>query len=128
MYVQIAAMSSKVAGSSALHGRDGYGSAMAESPGDYVPSSSHGYGLKGDQFSSGIISDYTSLDRSYGDRQNAYSGRELQSESSRRFSDTVGLGQLEIYDPIDQASLLRQQQMLKAQSLQSAPLDGGARH
>lgn len=38
------------------------------------------------------------------------------------------LWQPEIYDRVDQASLLRQEQMLKAQSLQSTSLDGGARY
>ena len=33
-----------------------------------------------------------------------------------------------MYDRIDQASLLRQEQLLKAQSLQSASLDGGSRY
>ena len=36
--------------------------------------------------------------------------------------------QSEIYDRIDQAALLRQEQLLKAQSLQAASLDGGARY
>lgn len=35
--------------------------------------------------------------------------------------------QPDLYDRIDQASVLRQEQMLKAQSLQSNSLDGGSR-
>lgn len=36
--------------------------------------------------------------------------------------------QAEIYDRIDQATLLRQEQLLKAQSLQAASLDGSTRY
>jgi len=40
----------------------------------------------------------------------------------------LNVQQPEIYDRIDQAALLRQEQLLKAQSLQSASLDGGTRY
>ncbi|KAI7994060.1 Protein SHORT ROOT IN SALT MEDIUM 1, partial [Camellia lanceoleosa] len=47
---QVSGMSAKGAGPSALEGRSGYGSAMPDSPklpsGDFVSSSSHGYGHK----------------------------------------------------------------------------------
>ncbi|KAI3933269.1 hypothetical protein MKW92_020213 [Papaver armeniacum] len=124
---QVGPMSDKGATSSALQGRTGYSSGIAGSPmfasADYISSSSHGYGPKSDQLSSGKLSDYSSVDRRHYD---------LQSEVTRRYTDSVGLGhqlqQPEIYDRIDQAALLRQQQLLKSQSLQSAsPLDGGAR-
>ncbi|XP_026436070.1 protein SHORT ROOT IN SALT MEDIUM 1-like isoform X2 [Papaver somniferum] len=123
---QVGPMSDKGAISAALQGRTGYSSGIAGSPmfasADYISSSSHGYGPKSDQLSSGKLSDYSIVDRRHYD---------LQSEVTRRYTDSVGLGhqlQPEIYDRIDQASLLRQQQLLKSQSIQSAsPLDGGAR-
>lgn len=40
----------------------------------------------------------------------------------------LNVQQPEIYDRIDQAALLRQEQLLKAQSLQSASLDGTTRY
>ncbi|KAF9623704.1 hypothetical protein IFM89_003849 [Coptis chinensis] len=98
------AMSSKVAGSSSLQGRALYASTVPESSnfasGDYVSSLER---------------------RNYADHQSAYIGRDLQSEPSRRYTDSVGLGSQH------QASLLRQQQLLKSQSLQSVSLDGSAR-
>ncbi|KAI3983150.1 hypothetical protein MKX01_030872 [Papaver californicum] len=122
---QVGALSDKGTASSALQGRTGYSSGIAGSPmfasADYISSSSHGYGPKSDQLSSGKLSDYSSIDRRHYD---------LQSEVTRRYTGSVShqLQQPEIYDRIDQASLLRQQQLLKSQSLQSAsPLDGGAR-
>ncbi|KAK3037780.1 hypothetical protein RJ639_030699 [Escallonia herrerae] len=125
---QVPPVSAKGAGQAALQGRSGYGSAMPDSPkftsGDYVSSSSHGYAQKADQLFSDKISDYPSIDRrQYAERSGLYMGRDLQSEP-------VGFGhqhQADIYDRIDQASVLRQEQLLKAQSLQSASLDGGSR-
>ncbi|KAK3000797.1 hypothetical protein RJ639_021728 [Escallonia herrerae] len=125
---QIPSVSAKGAGQAALQGQSGYGSAMPDSPkftsGDYVSSSSHGYAQKADQLFSNKISDYPLIDRrQYAERSGLYMGRDLQSEP-------VGFGhqhQVDIYDRIDQASVLRQEQLLKAQSLQSASLDGGSR-
>lgn len=80
----------------ALEGRRGYSSAMPESPkfvsGDYVSSSSHGYGQKGDQLFADKISDYPSIDRrQYGERSSAYIGRE-QNEPTGRYVDSLGFG------------------------------------
>ncbi|GMP92431.1 hypothetical protein CsSME_00042660 [Camellia sinensis var. sinensis] len=104
---QVSGMSAKGAGPSALEGRSGYGSAMPDSPklptGDFVSSSSHGYGHK---------------------------RRDLQNVPTGRFGDSMSFAhqhQTDMYDRMDQASLLRQEQLLKAQSLQSASLDGGSR-
>ena len=36
--------------------------------------------------------------------------------------------QLDMYDRVDKASLLRQEQLLKAQSLQSVPYEGASRY
>lgn len=83
-------------GSSTLESRSGYASAMPESPkftsSEYISSSTHGYGQKGDQFFSEKLSEYPSVERrQYGERQSAYvGGRELQSESSGRYADSVG--------------------------------------
>ncbi|KAL7001476.1 hypothetical protein U1Q18_002627 [Sarracenia purpurea var. burkii] len=123
---QVPGMSAKGAGSSSLEGRSGYGSAMPDSTkhttDDYTLPSSHGYGQKSDPLFSEKISDYPSVDRhQYGERQSAYVGRDLQNISTGRFSDSIG------FDNQHKALLLRQEQMLKAQSLQSAPLDVGSR-
>ncbi|XP_062111555.1 protein SHORT ROOT IN SALT MEDIUM 1 [Humulus lupulus] len=121
------------AGSSALESRGAYTSAVPDSPkfssGDYVSSTSHGYAHKGGQLYGEKVPDYPVIDRrQYGERQSSYMGRDLQNESTGRFSDSVSFAhQSEIYDRIDQAVLLRQEQLLKSQSLQSASLDGSAR-
>ncbi|KAA8530025.1 hypothetical protein F0562_034559 [Nyssa sinensis] len=102
---QVPAISAKGAGPSALEGRTGYSSAMPESP----------------KFTS---------EGKYGERQGAYTGRDLQSEPTGRYADSIGFShqhQPDMYDRMDQALLLRQEQMLKAQSLQSASLDEGSR-
>ncbi|KAL7180807.1 hypothetical protein ACSBR1_039797 [Camellia fascicularis] len=132
---QVSGMSAKGAGPSALEGRSGYGSAMPDSPklpsGDFVSSSSHGYGHKSEKLFADKISDYSSVDRrQYAERQSAYVGRDLQNVPTGRFGDSMSFAhqhQTDMYDRMDQASLLRQEQLLKAQSLQSASLDGGSR-
>ncbi|XP_061366325.1 protein SHORT ROOT IN SALT MEDIUM 1 isoform X2 [Gastrolobium bilobum] len=128
-------LSTKGAASSTLDGRGGYSLGVSDSPkfasGDYVSSSSHGYGHKSDQLygdKGGL--DYSGIDRRQ--RQSGYLGRDLPSDPTGRYAtDPVGYGhqhqQAEIYDRIDQAALLRQEQLLKSQSLQAASLDGGAR-
>ncbi|XP_058777326.1 protein SHORT ROOT IN SALT MEDIUM 1 isoform X1 [Vicia villosa] len=134
---QVPSLGTKGAASSALDARGGYSLGVSDSPkfasGDYVPSSSHGYGHKSDQLYGDKSLDYSGLDRrQYGERPSGYVGRDLPSEQTGRYStDAVGYGhqhqQSEIYDRIDQATLLRQEQLLKSQSLQAASLDGGAR-
>lgn len=95
MFKQVPAITAK-AGSSALEARAGYSSAITESPkfssGDYVSSSSHGYGLKaGSQLFAEKVADYPVIDRrQYGDRQSSYLGRDLQSEPAGRYADSVG--------------------------------------
>ncbi|XP_068641295.1 protein SHORT ROOT IN SALT MEDIUM 1-like [Aristolochia californica] len=147
---QIAAMGTKGVGSS-LQSDSGYGSALGETPGyatgavgsalglqndDYASSSK--YGHKSDHFSAPKVTDYSSVDRRhYSDQPSSYIGRDLPSDQARRYVDPVGLGLSEMHDHIDQASLLRQQQMVKVQSLQAGPdlrhslaagtLDGGSR-
>ncbi|KAI8538398.1 hypothetical protein RHMOL_Rhmol09G0099900 [Rhododendron molle] len=132
---QVSGMSAKGSGTSALEGRSGYGSAIPDSAkittGDYSLSSGHGYGHKSDQLYSDKISGYPSVDRhQYGERQSAYAGRDLQNAPAGRFGDSISFDnqhKADIYDRMDQALLLRQEQMLKAQSLQSASLDGASR-
>ncbi|XP_007046031.2 PREDICTED: cell division cycle and apoptosis regulator protein 1 [Theobroma cacao] len=129
---QVPAISSKGAGPSALEARSAYASAMPDSPKfastDYVSSSSHSYSHKGDQLYAEKIPDYPTVERrQYGERQGGYLGRDLPSESSGRYADSAIYGhqhQPEIYDRLDQAVLLRQEQLLKAQS---APHEGGSR-
>ncbi|KAJ0978611.1 hypothetical protein J5N97_014085 [Dioscorea zingiberensis] len=137
---QAGGFSAKVPGSSSLQGRTTYASALAESSkfsagglssslginnDSYVPTSSLGYTQKGDQYPSVKGSDYSSMDRrSYIDHQGAYIGRDLQNDPSRRFSDTLSNSHLtksETHDHVDQASVIRQQQTLNAQSLQAGP-------
>ncbi|CAK8536684.1 unnamed protein product [Lathyrus sativus] len=134
---QVPSLATKGAASSALDARGGYSLGVSDSPkfasGDYVPSSSHGYGHKSDQLYGDKSLDYSGLDRrQYGERPSGYVGRDLPSDQTGRYStDAVGYNhqhqQSEIYDRIDQATLLRQEQLLKSQSLQAASLDGGAR-
>ncbi|MCH96256.1 cell division cycle and apoptosis regulator protein 1, partial [Trifolium medium] len=133
---QTPSLSTKGAGSSALDARGGYSLGVSDSPkfasSDYLSSSStHGYGHKSDQLYGDKSLDYSGLDRrQYGERQSGYIGRDLSSDPTGRYAtDSVGYShqhqQSEIYDRIDQASLLRQEQLLKSQSLQAASLDGG---
>ncbi|KAH1264622.1 Cell division cycle and apoptosis regulator protein 1 [Glycine max] len=134
---QVPSLSTKGSASSALDGRGGYALGVSDSPkfasGDYVSSSSHGYGHKSDQLYGDKGLEYSGIDRrQYGERQSGYLGRDLTSDPAGRYAaDPVGFShqrqQSEIYDRIDQAALLRQEQLLKAQSLQAASLDGGAR-
>ena len=72
----------------------GYASAISDSPkfsyGDYVPSSSHGYSLKGIQLYGEKVSDYPVIDlRKYGEHQSPYICRDLQSEPTGRYADCV---------------------------------------
>ncbi|XWS34124.1 hypothetical protein CRYUN_Cryun21dG0013100 [Craigia yunnanensis] len=126
---QVPAISSKGVGASALESRSAYTSAMPDSPKfastDYVSSSSHSRSHKGDQMYAEKIPDYPTVERrQYGEWQGGYLGRELPSEPTGRYADSAIFGhqhQPEIYDRIDQAVLLRQEQLLKAQP---ASLDG----
>lgn len=83
----------KGSGSSALESRSGFG---VDSPkftaGDYVSSSSHGYGHKAEQQYTDRVSDYPTLDRRYGERHNSYVGRDLTSEQPNRYSDSISFG------------------------------------
>ncbi|XWS23169.1 hypothetical protein CRYUN_Cryun29cG0098000 [Craigia yunnanensis] len=124
---QVPAISSKGAGASALEARSAYTSAVPDSPKfastDYVSSLSHGYSRKGDQIYAEKIPDYPTVER----RQGGYLGRELPSEPTGRYANSAIFGhqhQPEIYDRLDQAALLRQEQLLK---VQSASLDGSSR-
>ncbi|KAL6988665.1 hypothetical protein U1Q18_014421 [Sarracenia purpurea var. burkii] len=91
-------MNAKGAGSFVLEDRSGYGSTMPDS------------------------TKHTTVDgHQYGERQSAYVGRDLLNVSIGRFGDSVN------FDNQPKALLLRQEQMLKAQLLQSASLDGGSR-
>ncbi|XP_057726340.1 protein SHORT ROOT IN SALT MEDIUM 1 [Arachis stenosperma] len=133
---QVPSLGTKGASSSALDGRGGYNLGVSDSPkfasGEYVPSSGHGYGHKVDQLYGDKGLEYSGIDRrQYGERQSAYIGRDLGDAAGRYAADPIGFShqhqQAEIYDRIDQAALLRQEQLLKAQPLQAASLDGGAR-
>lgn len=89
-------MSAKGAGSSALEGRGGYSVNVSDSPkfasGDYLSSSSHGYGHKSDQLYGDKVLDYSGIDRrQYGERQSAYMSRDLHSDPTSRYAaDSVG--------------------------------------
>ena len=78
------------AGTSALEGRAaGYASPKFSS-GDYVSTSSHGYGHKGSQLYAEKVTDYPVIDRrQYGDRQSSYMGRDLQTDPTGRYADSV---------------------------------------
>lgn len=95
-HVQVPSLSTKGAGSSALDARGGYSLGVSDSPkfasGDYVPSSSHGYGHKSDQLYGDKSLDYSGLDRrQYGERPSGYVGRDLPSDQTGRYStDAVG--------------------------------------
>lgn len=87
-----------------MESRGGYASAKQDSPkfssGDYIPASSHAqlYGEKGP--------DYPAIDRRQFGRQSAYMGRDLQSEPTSRFADSVGFGpQHQVYNFIFYSSM-----------------------
>lgn len=91
--MQVPSITAKV-GSSALESRGAYASTVPDSPkfssGDYVSSSSHGYGHKGGQLYAEKVSDYPVIDRrQYSERQSSYLGRDLQSEPTGRYADSV---------------------------------------
>ncbi|CAA2954884.1 cell division cycle and apoptosis regulator 1 [Olea europaea subsp. europaea] len=116
---------------SALEGRVGYGSSMPDSPkftsSDYVSSSSRGYVQKTDRLYPDV-SDYSSIDRrQYIEPHNTYIGRDLPSESAGRYTDSASLGHKHQADIYDRMELLRQEQILKARSLQTAPFEGDSR-
>lgn len=67
---------------------------MAMSNEGYVSASSLGYTQKGDQFPAAKGSDYTMDRRLYIDHQSAYIGRDLQNESSRRYTDSLPISHL----------------------------------
>ncbi|CAI0405956.1 unnamed protein product [Linum tenue] len=123
----VTSVSSKGSGPSALEGRGGYSPKFAA--GEYVPSSNHVYGHKTEQLYADKLSDYTGIDRrQYGERHSSYIARDLQTDPASRYADSVGFGhQTERYDRGDQSSILRQEQLLKPQSMHSSSLDGGAR-
>jgi hypothetical protein len=121
---------SKASGPSALEGRTGYGPAMQQSP--KFKSGEYAYGQKSEQLLPEKISDYASAAdrRQYSERLNSYMGRDLQSEPASRYADPIAYSHQQkgdIYDRLDQSSLLQRESLLKAQSLQSAALDGGSR-
>ncbi|KAL0372818.1 UNVERIFIED_CONTAM: protein SHORT ROOT IN SALT MEDIUM 1 [Sesamum calycinum] len=110
-------MGTKGSATTVLEGRSNYGSSMPESPkftaGDYVSSSSRGYGQKVDQLFPDRASEYPSVDRrQYAERHSAYLGRIYRSK---------------LYDRLEQPTVLRQEEMLKGRTLQSSSVDGGAR-
>ncbi|KAL8201392.1 hypothetical protein R6Q57_012731 [Mikania cordata] len=121
--IQVPATSAtKGAGSSVLEGRSGY--ALQDSPkyksGDYSAAVQK-HGQKGES----MFSD----DRlTYAERASAYSGRDLQNDSTARFTDSIAFGQHQtnIYDRLESAAALRQE-LLLAQSLQSTSVDGISR-
>ncbi|XP_021725197.1 cell division cycle and apoptosis regulator protein 1-like isoform X2 [Chenopodium quinoa] len=116
----------KGSGPSTMEGRTGYGSGIADSPKytakDYVAAASHGYGHKSELLIPDKMADYVSLERrQFAERQGGYMGRDLPVEAGGRYADSVGYAhKSEMYDRLDQASILRQEHMLKSQSLQSA--------
>lgn len=78
-----------------MEGRTGYTSVITNSPkfssGDYVSSSSHGYSHKTDQLYAEKVPDYPVIDRrQYGEHPSAYVGRDLHSEPTGRYTDSVG--------------------------------------
>ncbi|KAK1267333.1 hypothetical protein QJS04_geneDACA000563 [Acorus gramineus] len=135
---QLSGVAGQGVGSSSIQGRTGYasgpadsskfpsaglGSSLGSNNEDFLSSSNLGYGYKGDQYAPGKGSDYASVDRRlYGEHQSSLFGRDLQNESARRYTDISAHGyqkQSEMLDHDDQAALLRKQQMLTAQSLQT---------
>lgn len=90
-------MSTKASGPSVLEGRGGYASAKTDSPkfssSDYITSSSHRYGHKGDQLYGEKASEYPAIDRrQYGERHSTYMGMDLQGEPTSRYADSIGFG------------------------------------
>ncbi|KAK6122470.1 hypothetical protein DH2020_043787 [Rehmannia glutinosa] len=132
---QISPLGMKGSVTTAFEGRSNYGSSMPESPkfatNEYVSSSSRGYGQKMDQLYSDRTSEYPSVERrQYADRHSAYLGRDLPSETANRYAESVAFGhehQSKLYDRLEQTTALRQDEMLKARTLQSASVEGGAR-
>lgn len=94
-------MSGKGAVSSSLQGRASYPSSLTEpskySAGalsssfsdDYLSASNRGYAQRGDQFSGAKNSEYAIDRRAYG--EGAYTGRDLQSDPARRYTDSTSL-------------------------------------
>ncbi|KAJ1419141.1 Cell division cycle and apoptosis regulator protein 1 [Sesbania bispinosa] len=93
---EVPSLSTKGAASSALDGHGGYTLGVSNSPkfasGDYVSSSSHGYGHKSDQLYGDKTLDYSGIDRrQYGEPQSGYIGRDLPSDPTARYTaDVVG--------------------------------------
>lgn len=118
-------ISVKGSGPTAMEGRTSYAAGRADSPKyvskDYVATSSHGYGHKSELLIPDKMAEYASLERrQYAERQGPYVGRDLPVEACGRYADAVGYShKSEMYDRLDQASMLRQDQLLKPQSLQS---------
>lgn len=84
-------------GSSVLDSRSGYVPTLPDSPkfasGSYLSPSSHVYGQKADDLYSDKLSSYIPVDRrQYGERSNAYIGRELQNEPTSRYADPSNFG------------------------------------
>lgn len=104
-YIQAPPIGAKGSGPSVLENRGVYASAKQDSPkfssGEYIPASSHAqlYGEKGP--------DYPTIDRRQYGRQSAYMGRDLQSDPTGRFADSVGFGpQHQVYNFIFYSSIL----------------------
>ncbi|KAG0501712.1 hypothetical protein HPP92_001784 [Vanilla planifolia] len=112
----VGGLNSKGAVSSSLQGRAAYpslaesskystgahGSSFSE---DYLLAANHGYAQKGDQFSGTKGSDYAVDRRPYADLQGPYAGRELQNDTTRRYTDSGSLShqhQTDIQDHMDQ--------------------------
>ncbi|KAE8658870.1 ATP/GTP-binding family protein, putative isoform 2 [Hibiscus syriacus] len=130
---QVPAASSKGRGASALEDRNAYASTLPDSPKfastDYISSSSHGYNHKGDQMYADKIPDYPTVERrQFGERQGGYLGRDLPNEPTGRYSDSIfgHQHQPDIYDRLDQAVLLRQEQLLKSQSVSNDSCSRGS--
>lgn len=92
--MQMPTAGGKGSASSALESRSGF---SVDSPkftaGDYVSSSSHGYGHKAEQQYSDRITDYPTLDRhQYVERHSSYGGRDLTSEQASRYPDSISFG------------------------------------
>ncbi|CAH9102768.1 unnamed protein product [Cuscuta epithymum] len=123
--------SGKASASSTLEGRTGFNSSITDSTkytlGDYVSSSGHAYGHKAEVFSE-RVGDYSTLERrQYAERHSTYAGgRDLNIEPTSHYQENISFNkhQAEIYDRMDQASIIRKEQLLKAQGLQSGPLEG----
>ena len=94
-FLKGSAISGKGSGPSALEGRTGYGSGLADSPKysskDYAATSSHGYGHKSELLMPDKMAEYASLERrQFAERQGAYGGRDLAVEAGGRYADSVG--------------------------------------